>query len=73
MAAEPDSQTSTIYTLSNISRSKNNQTLRRKIFFFKNHGENEAGRLVPDFFLFFKKALYKVKASRLQLNFNIFR
>ena len=73
MAAEPDSQTSTVYTLSNISRSKNNQTLRRKIFFFKNHGENEAGRLVPDFFLFFKKALYKVKASRLQLNFNIFR
>ena len=63
MAAEPDSQTSTIYTLSNISRSKNNQTLRRKIFFFKTHGENEAGRLVPDFFLFFKKALYKVKAS----------
>ena len=63
MAAEPDSQTSTIYTLSNISRSKNNQTLRRKIIFFKNHGENEAGRLVPDFFLFFKKALYKVKAS----------
>ena len=63
MAAEPDSQTSTVYTLSNISRSKNNQTLRRKIFFFKNHGENEAGRLVPDFFLFFKKTLYKVKAS----------
>ena len=73
MAAEPDSQTSTIYTLSNISRSKNNQILRRKIFSFKNHGENEAGRLVPDFFLFFKKALYKVKASCLQLNFNISR
>ena len=24
--------------------------------FFKNHTENEAGRLVPDHFLFFKKA-----------------
>ena len=37
--------------------------------------ENKVGRLVPDFFLFFKKALYevKVKASDLQLSFNIFR
>ena len=34
---------------------------------------NEAGRLVPDLFLFFKYALYEVKASDLQLNFNIFR
>ena len=38
----------------------------------KNHAENEAGRLVPDLFLFFKKALYKVKAIVLQLDFNIF-
>ena len=29
------------------------------MFFFKNHTENEAGRLVPDQFLFFKKALYE--------------
>ena len=41
--------------------------------FFKNHGENEAGRLVPDIFLLFKKALYEVKASIMQLSFNIFR
>ena len=27
----------------------------REIFFFKNYGENEAGRLVPDLFLFFQK------------------
>ena len=27
----------------------------RKILFFKNHAENEAGRLVPDIFLFFEK------------------
>ena len=32
------------------------------MFFFKNHGKNKAGRLVPDL-LFFKKALYEVKVS----------
>ena len=36
--------------------------------FFKNHAGYEA-----DPFLFFKKALYKVKASGLQLSFDIFR
>ena len=41
------------------------------IFLFKNYAENEAERLVPDHFLFFKKALYEVKASGLQLHFNI--
>ena len=29
-----------------------------RIFFFKNHAENEAWKLVPDLFLFFKEALY---------------
>ena len=43
------------------------------ILFFKSHAENEAGRLVPDLFLFFKKALSEVEGSGLQLNFNIFR
>ena len=33
--------------------------------------QNEARKLVPDRFLFFKKALYWVKASRLQLDFTI--
>ena len=47
--------------------------MTRKIFFFKHHVENEAGRLVSDLFLFFKKALFQVKASGLQLSFNIFR
>ena len=28
----------------------------KKKIFFKNYAENEAGRLVPDLFLFFKKA-----------------
>ena len=41
--------------------------------FFQNHAENNAGRLVPDLFLFFKKALYEIKVSGLQLSFNIFR
>ena len=32
-----------------------------QFFSFENHAENEAGRLVPDLFLVFKKAFYKVK------------
>ena len=43
------------------------------MFFFENHAENEPGRLVPDLFLFFKKALYEVNASSLQLSFNQFQ
>ena len=44
----------------------------REMFLFRNYAENEAGKLVPDHFLFFKKALYQVKASCLQLDFTIF-
>ena len=40
---------------------------------FGENEEYEARRLVPDFILFFKKALYEVKACALQLSFNIFR
>ena len=43
------------------------------MFFFKNHAEIEPGRLVPDLFFFFKKALCKVKASALQLSLIILR
>ena len=43
------------------------------MFFFKNHAENEAERLVPDIFLVFKKALYEVNASGLQLSLNQYR
>ena len=46
--------------------------LKRNILFL-NYAENEAGKLVPDRFLFFKKALNQVKASCLQLDFTIFR
>ena len=42
-------------------------------FCFKDHAENEAGKLVPNLFLFFKKPLYEVNASDLQLSFNQFR
>ena len=45
----------------------------REIFFFKNYAENEAGKLVPDGFLFLKKALHLVKGSGLKLDFTTFR
>ena len=46
--------------------------MQREKFSSKNHTENEAGRLVPDLFLLFKKALYEVKASSQHPSFNIF-
>ena len=49
------------------SKRKNHQK------FFRNHAQDEAERLVLDLFLFFKKALKEVKASGLQLSFNIFQ
>ena len=39
--------------------------------FFKNHAENEAGKIILDLFLFFKKPLYKVRASDQHLSLNI--
>ena len=45
----------------------------KRNIFVKNYAANEAGRLVPDLFLFFKKAYYEVKAGGPQLSFNIFR
>ena len=65
------------HILLNISRSKGNQTIKfgqLKLYkeSFKSHGENETRRLVPDLFLFFKNALYKVKVSGQHLSFNIF-
>ena len=63
----------------NISGRKDNQTIKfgqlveyyKRNIFVKYHAENEAGRLVPELFLFFKKVLFEVKASDLQLGFNI--
>ena len=45
----------------------------KKYFSKKNHAGNKAGRLVPDFFLFFKRSLHEVKRNGRELNFNIFR
>ena len=45
----------------------------KRIFYFKNHVENVAGRLFSDLFLLSKKVLYKVRASGLLLGFTIFR
>ena len=43
------------------------------MFFKKDYAENEARRIIPDYFLFLKKPKYEVKASGLKLSFNIFR
>ena len=71
MTSQPSQQISTIHILPNISWHKGNQIIecgqlvdynKRKV---KNHTENDAGRLVQDLFLFFKKPLNEVKASGL--------
>ena len=65
MMSQPAKQTIAINILSSISGSKSNQAVKlgqliqynkRNVFFFKSYAENEAGRLVPDLFLFFKYA-----------------
>ena len=43
--------------------------MAREIFFFQNSYRNEAGKLVQDLLLFFKKTLCEVKASGLQAKF----
>ena len=44
-----------------------NRTYQEKYFSLKIIAENEAEKLVPEGFLFFKKALYQVRESGLQL------
>ena len=83
MTTEPGKQTIVIHILPNISLVKGKETMilgrlieyiKKKYLFYKNHAENETGRLASDLFLFFKKAyLYEVKVSDLQLSSNIFR
>ena len=81
MTSQLGKQTIAIHILPNISQSKDKKTMRHKDiknitwekFSFKNHAENEAGRLVSDIFLFFEKGLSEVKASGLHLSFNILR
>ena len=60
-----------------ILRSKDNQAIKtcfkKRNVLLQKSCKNVAGRLFPDSFLSFKKALYESKASGLQLGFNIFR
>ena len=63
MTSQHGLQTIAIHVLSNISQSRDNQTMKvgqlieynKRNIFFKNYVENKAGRLVLDFFLFFEK------------------
>ena len=79
MSSQTGQQIIAIHILPNISWIKGNEVwsvniyhTAQQIFFPKHHTENEEGRRVPDFFLFFKNVLYKVKASGQNLSFNIF-
>ena len=74
--------TITIHILLNISRFKGEQVIKfsqiieynkRNVYSSKNHAENVARSLVPNLFLFVKKALHEVKSSVLQFSLNIFR
>ena len=67
MTSQPGLQTIVICILPHISQSNesngdqtmnlvNYWSITEEIFFFKNYAENEAGRLVPDLFLFIKEA-----------------
>ena len=67
MTSQSGKQRIAIHKLLNISRIKGNQPMKfdqlieypkRNIIFKKNYAENEAGKLVSDRLLFFKKALY---------------
>ena len=78
MTSQPAYQRISTHIQLNISRIKGNQAMtfgqliehpKRN----KNYTENEAGKLVLDCLLFFKKTLFQVKASCLQLDFTIFR
>ena len=73
MTSQPDQKTFTIHILPNISPSKGNQAMEFGLVISKYHAENETRKLVPDLFLFFKKALDEVKANGLELSFIIFR
>ena len=64
MTSQPGSQAIAIHILPDISQSKCNQTMKfgqlieynKRNIFLKKLWENDAGRLVTDLFLFFKKA-----------------
>ena len=72
MTSQLGKQIITTHILTNISRSKENEIMK---YFLQNHTENEAGRLVPELFLFFTKAksFLRSKKSCLHHNFIIFQ
>ena len=47
--------------------------ITREILFLKNHAGKKAGILVSDLYMFFRKALYEVKAGSMDVSFNIFQ
>ena len=61
MTSQPGKQTIVTHMLPDISQSKDNQAMKlgqvkeykKRNIFSKSHGENGAGRLVPNLFLFF--------------------
>ena len=79
---KPGLQTIAIDILPNISQSKDHQTMKfgqlienkkRKIYLEK-YTKNKAGKVVPDLsFDFSKITCYEMKASGLQLSFDILR
>ena len=81
MTSQPGKETTPIHILPNISRSKNNQTMKSGQIIENNHINvflqrscRKRGRQTNSRPLFvFKRTLYEVKASGLQLSFNIFR
>ena len=68
--SQPGLQVIAIHILSNISKSKDNQTKQfgqlieydKIILFFKNYAENESRRLVTDLILIFINVWYDVKS-----------
>ena len=78
--SQPDKEIITMHILPNTSRSKGNERMKfgqligynKRNIFLQKSCKNEAGRLFPDLFLLFKKALFEVKVRGLQLRFNIF-
>ena len=72
MSLRTGKQIITIQMLRNISRSKDIKAMKMgqfieynmgRNFLEKKHAKIESRRLVPDLFLFFKKAFYEVKVS----------
>ena len=79
MTPQPEKQTITMYLFPKFSRSKGNQTknvgsvnrIKRKKCYIQNSCKKDIGRILPDLFLFFKQALYEVKAIGLHFSFDI--